>query len=270
VGADGLRSTVRQHYAPEIEPIYAGYVAWRGMVDENDFSAEDHAQIFENYAFGFPEGEQFLAYPVLGRTNENIRGKRSYNFVWYRPASEQDLKNLCTDEQGVCHGSAIAPPLIRKELTVGIKAAATQLLAPQLARIVNQVPQPFFQAINDLESERLVFGRVALIGDAAFIARPHVGGGITKAAIDAQTLAQALATQPDNIDQALSAFEAQSLHFGKGVVDRSRGLGAYLEGQHKPVEARTPIQQSRDIKKVMQEQGAALTNELLNSMAPAH
>jgi 2-polyprenyl-6-methoxyphenol hydroxylase-like FAD-dependent oxidoreductase len=270
VGADGLRSTVRQHFAPEIEPIYAGYVAWRGMVDENDFSPEDHAQIFENYAFGFPEGEQFLAYPVLGRTNENIRGKRSYNFVWYRPASEAQLTDLCTDEHGVCHGSAIAPPLIRKELIVGIKAAAKKLLAPQLARIVCQVPQPFFQAINDLESKRLVFGRVALIGDAAFIARPHVGGGITKAAIDAQTLAQALAAQPDNIDQALSVFETQSLHFGGEVVDRSRGLGAYLEGQHKPFEARTPIQQSRDIKKVMQEQGAALTNELLNSTEPAH
>jgi 2-polyprenyl-6-methoxyphenol hydroxylase-like FAD-dependent oxidoreductase len=270
VGADGLRSTVRQHFAPEIEPIYAGYVAWRGMVDENDFSPEDHAQIFENYAFGFPEGEQFLAYPVLGRTNENIRGKRSYNFVWYRPASEAQLTDLCTDEHGVCHGSAIAPPLIRKELTVGIKAAAKKLLAPQLARIVCQVPQPFFQAINDLESKRLVFGRVALIGDAAFIARPHVGGGITKAAIDAQTLAQALAAQPDNIDQALNVFETQSLHFGGGVVNRSRGLGAYLEGQHKPFEARTPIQQTRDIKKVMQEQGAALTNELLHSTDPAH
>jgi 2-polyprenyl-6-methoxyphenol hydroxylase-like FAD-dependent oxidoreductase len=132
------------------------------------------------------------------------------------------------------------------------------------------VPQPFFQAINDLESQRLVFGRVALIGDAAFIARPHVGGGITKAAIDAQTLAEALEAQPNNIDRALSTFEAKSLHFGKGVVDRSRGLGAYLEGQHKPFEDRTPIQQSRDIKKVMQEQGAALTNELLNSTASAH
>lgn len=270
VGADGLRSTVRQHFAPEIEPIYAGYVAWRGMVDENDFSPEDHAQIFENYAFGFPAGEQFLAYPVLGRTNENIRGKRSYNFVWYRPASKAQLTDLCTDEHGVCHGSAIAPPLIRKELTVGIKAAAKKLLAPQLARIVCQVPQPFFQAINDLESKRLVFGRVALIGDAAFIARPHVGGGITKAAIDAQTMAQALAAQPDNIDQALSVFETQSLHFGGGVVDRSRGLGAYLEGQLKPFDARTPTQRSRDLKKVMQEQGAALTNELLNPMDPAH
>ena len=270
IGADGLRSTVRQHYAPSIEPVYAGYVAWRGMVDENDFSAQDHAQIFENYAFGFPEGEQFLAYPVLGRTNENIRGKRSYNFVWYRPASDNELKNLCTDEQGVCHGSAIAPPLIRKELTLGIKAAANKLLAPQLSRIVNQVPQPFFQAINDLESQSLVFGRVALIGDAAFIARPHVGGGITKAAIDAQTLAQALAAEPNNIDQALNAFEARALYFGKGVVERARGLGAYLEGQHKPFEARTPAQRSRNIRIVMQEQGAALTNELLHSTEAAH
>jgi 2-polyprenyl-6-methoxyphenol hydroxylase-like FAD-dependent oxidoreductase len=270
VGADGLRSTVRQHYAAEIEPKYAGYVAWRGMVEENEFSPEDHAQIFENYAFGFPEGEQFLAYPVLGRTNENIRGKRAYNFVWYRPASEQTLKDLCTDESGVCHGNAIAPPMIRKEVALAIKRDANRLLAPQLARIVNQVPQPFFQAINDLESKNLVFGRVALIGDAAFIARPHVGGGITKAAIDAQTLYDAMANNPNDIDSALAVFEKQALHFGKGVVDRARGLGAYLEGQIKPQALRSPLENIRDIKSVMQEQGAALTNELLNSVQPAH
>jgi len=270
IGADGLRSTVRQSFAPEIEPVYAGYVAWRGMVEENDFTADDHAQIFENYAFGFPEGEQFLAYPVLGRTNENVRGKRAYNFVWYRPADDHTLRDLCTDEKGVCHGSAIAPPFIRSALTQGIKRAAKDLLAPQLARIVNKVPQPFFQAINDLESKRLVFGRVALIGDAAFIARPHVGGGITKAAIDAQTLAQALNQQPQDLEAALATFEKQSLDFGKGVVERARGLGAYLEGQHKPFESRTAAQRSRDIKIVMTEQGAALTNALLSSSELAH
>ena len=89
-------------------------------------------------------------------------------------------------------------------------------------------------------------------------------------AIDAQTLAQALAAEPNNIDQALIAFEARALHFGKGVVERARGLGAYLEGQHKPFEARTPAQRSRDIRIVMQEHGAALTNELLHSSEAAH
>jgi len=39
----------------------------------------------------------------------------------------------------------------------------------------------------------MTFGRVALVGDAGlFVARPHVGTGVTKAALDAQALADAL------------------------------------------------------------------------------
>ena len=29
IGADGLRSTVRQQCLPDVAPLYAGYVAWR-------------------------------------------------------------------------------------------------------------------------------------------------------------------------------------------------------------------------------------------------
>ena len=32
VGADGLRSTVRQQCLPDVAPLYAGYVAWRALV----------------------------------------------------------------------------------------------------------------------------------------------------------------------------------------------------------------------------------------------
>ncbi len=35
----------------------------------------------------------------------------------------------------------------------------------------------------------MAFGRVALVGDAAFVIRPHVGGGVVKAAEDAAALA---------------------------------------------------------------------------------
>jgi flavin-dependent dehydrogenase len=48
------------------------------------------------------------------------------------------------------------------------------------------------QAVFDLESHQLVFGRVVILGDAAFVARPHVAAGVTKAALDAQCLADAL------------------------------------------------------------------------------
>ncbi|KMO36851.1 monooxygenase, partial [Methylobacterium tarhaniae] len=34
IGADGIGSTVRALFAPQAAPLYAGYVAWRGLVDE--------------------------------------------------------------------------------------------------------------------------------------------------------------------------------------------------------------------------------------------
>ena len=35
VGADGIRSTVRQQYLPEVTPQYAGYTAWRALIAED-------------------------------------------------------------------------------------------------------------------------------------------------------------------------------------------------------------------------------------------
>src|SRR5579862_8946739 len=36
VGADGVRSTVRGQFLPDVQPVYAGYVAWRASIDEAD------------------------------------------------------------------------------------------------------------------------------------------------------------------------------------------------------------------------------------------
>jgi 2-polyprenyl-6-methoxyphenol hydroxylase-like FAD-dependent oxidoreductase len=66
------------------------------------------------------------------------------------------------------------------------------------------------------------------MGDAAFVARPHVGMGVTKAAQDAVALCSALkryGAQP----AALSAYESQRLIDGQAVVERGRRLGAYMQ-----------------------------------------
>src|SRR5262249_30915496 len=42
VGADGIRSTIRQQCAPELVPLYAGYIAWRALIAESAFPPPLH------------------------------------------------------------------------------------------------------------------------------------------------------------------------------------------------------------------------------------
>ena len=260
VAADGLRSTVRAQLMPEAVPRYAGYVAWRGVSDERDIPPAIHAEIFERYTFCLPEGEMLLSYPVPGRNDDTRPGHRGYNFVWYRPTDEHTLLSLCTDTAGRKHGVSIPPPLIRPELVAGIKAKARAVLAPQIAEIIERTAEPFFHAIFDLESPRLVCGRVALLGDAAFVARPHVGMGITKAGLDAQSLTDAIAAASGDIGAALARYEHERRPFGAGIVARARHLGAYLQAQLKPRAERRGVELHQQPEVVMREIGSPLVD----------
>jgi 2-polyprenyl-6-methoxyphenol hydroxylase-like FAD-dependent oxidoreductase len=228
VGADGLRSTVRQHCLPHISPLYAGYVAWRALLAENAIPPAIHAELFMAMTFCLPPGEQCLGYPVAGANNELRPGQRRYNVVWYRPADEtNELPQLLTDRSGMAHSISIPPPLIRPEHINAMRAAAERLLAPQFRAIVRLIAEPILQPIYDLESPRLAFGRVAIIGDAAFVARPHVAAGVSKAADDATALAAAL--DDHEVEAALRRFETERLPENKKIIERARHLGAYLQ-----------------------------------------
>jgi len=228
IGADGLRSTVRRQCAPDVVPLYAGYVAWRALLPESVIPPAIHRELFMDMTFCLPPGEQCLGYPVAGPDNELRAGQRRYNVVWYRPADEAaELPALLTDKSGVTHSISIPPPLIRTAPIAAMRAAAERLLAPQFRDIVRLIDEPILQPIYDLESPRLAFGRVAIIGDAAFVARPHVAAGVSKAADDAAALAQAL--DADDVEGALRRFEAQRLPENKKIIERARHLGAYLQ-----------------------------------------
>jgi 2-polyprenyl-6-methoxyphenol hydroxylase-like FAD-dependent oxidoreductase len=254
VGADGIRSTVREQFHPQAQPVYAGYVAWRAVLDESQVPPNLARDIFDLYTFCLPEGEQLLGYPVPGRDGDTVPGHRRYNIVWYRPVDALALDDLCTDASGNLHAGGIAPSLIRNETIAAVKADAASLLAPQLAEIFVR-SEPFFQPIFDLESAALVFGRVALTGDAAFVVRPHVGAGATKAAIDAAVLADCLDRAGADVAGGLARFETLQLPFGRDMVALSRRQGAYLSAQLKPVAQRHGGELQRDVEALLHAHG---------------
>ena len=256
VAADGVFSTVRRQLAPAVEPRYAGYVAWRGLVEERDLPKATLQAVQGRIAFCFPEGEMLLSMPVPSPGEDMRPGHRRVYFIWYRPADAELLSDLFTDATGRHHGVSIPPPLIRSDHVAEMKAHAQDVLPPQIVAVVHGVAQPLLQAITDMESDQLAFGRVAIMGDAAFIARPHSAAGVTKAALDAQTLADSLVAAQHDGASALAAYESARLDFGRRLVAHARYLGAYLEGRIKPPMDRRGHERERDPRQIMHDYGA--------------
>jgi 2-polyprenyl-6-methoxyphenol hydroxylase-like FAD-dependent oxidoreductase len=252
IAADGIHSSIRAVLAPDVVPRYAGYVGWRGVIEESEMTEAEHALLFGRMCFALPDGELLLSIGMPGRDADMRQGHRRYYWIWFRPADEaKALPALCTDATGRCHGSSIPPHLVRAEVIRDLHYAAEANLAPPLAAIIRRTHQPYPHGIFDVEAPRLTFGRVLLLGDSAFVARPHVGAGITKAALDAQGLVEALDIEPD-LAAALTRYDRERRAFGSALVARARHLGAYLEAEAKQGggAARTPAT-------VLQEYGTA-------------
>ncbi|TPK75276.1 FAD binding domain-containing protein [Mesorhizobium sp. B2-4-17] len=254
VGADGIFSAVRLQFMPEAMPNYVGYIAWRGLVEERDLSAQTAQAICNHFAFSLPSGEQMLGYPVAGADESTEIGHRRFNFVWYRPAAQDGaLKSILTDVDGNTHALSIPPNKIRLEVIQEMRDAARRTLSPQFSEVVEKTQQPFIQAIQDFETPRMVIGKnIVLLGDAAFVARPHVGMGVTKAAGDAFALAEALATTDDRAE-ALARYETARLAYGAAVIRRARDLGAYMQAQILTEEERAMAERHRHPDAIMSE-----------------
>ncbi len=237
VCADGISSTARASLQPQARPAYAGYVAWRGTVSERDLGHGVRDLLADSIVYQVIPSSHILLYPIPALDGSVEPGRRLANFVWYRNyAAGDELDDLMTDRDGARRDVTLPPGAAREPHLRELRSFAAAHLAGQLAEVVQRTEHPFVQVIFDIEVARMAFGRVCLLGDAAFALRPHAAAGTAKAAADAWALAEALAAERGDVEAALPRWERQQLAVGRAVLERSRRNGnkSQFEGTWRP------------------------------------
>jgi 2-polyprenyl-6-methoxyphenol hydroxylase-like FAD-dependent oxidoreductase len=191
VGADGLRSVVRDRIGTPAGLRYAGYTAWRGIVP---FPRRD---LIAGETFGC--GRRFGVVPVIGN--------RVY---WY-----------ATDN--VAEGGR-STPAAAKEMLLGMFARWHQPIAA-----IVQATDASSILRNDIYDRDPVdtwgSGRVTLLGDAAHPMTPNLGQGACQAIEDALVLARHVAAG-DPPERALRRYESERIPRTASIVMASRRVGA--------------------------------------------
>ncbi|MFP3562843.1 FAD-dependent monooxygenase [Paraburkholderia sp. SIMBA_030] len=210
LAADGIGSRTRAKLFPNYESKFAGYVAWRGIIDESVFSPLEVEALVNNFTMFRDAGHMFMAFLIPGLDGALEPGRRRFNWLWYRNETDAAaLHRHLTDDLGHRHHASISPGHLSAESFEELCELATRHLPAIFQQLVRETREPFFQSIFDALSPSFSVGRVALTGDAACTVRPHTASGTSKAADDAVALAEALSGDTElNVKELLALWAA--------------------------------------------------------------
>ncbi|MUL45231.1 NAD(P)-binding protein [Mycobacterium sp. CBMA293] len=227
VFSDGISSTARRRLFPDLARQYSGYVGWRGTVREDLVTEETRALLGDALTYSIGPHTQAVMYTIPGMDGELEEGKRLLNYVWYRNVADgPELQELTTDVRGFEAPVSMHPGAVQQRFIDEMKAAAVNDLAPAVAEVIVGTEQPYLQVVFDTRIPAMADGRVAIVGDAAFAARPHAAAGSAKAAADAWALYEHLGSHDGGIAEALKLWEPGQLALGNQLVDRVSAMGA--------------------------------------------
>jgi 2-polyprenyl-6-methoxyphenol hydroxylase-like FAD-dependent oxidoreductase len=206
VGADGINSAVRaQLYPSEGEPKWNGVTLWRGVTAGAPFLTG--ASIVKA---GFKD-QKFIVYPI----SRTLAGEGRVLINWIcnlrRPPGDVPARE---DWNRAGRLEDFLPKFEHWKFPF--------LDVPALIRSAEAVYE--FPMVDRDPVDRWSFGRVTLLGDAAHPMTPISSNGAGQAILDAEALAQSLASLPDPV-AALQDYEARRLAPAAGIVRLNRQLG---------------------------------------------
>ena len=205
IGADGIRSAVRQSADPALGALATnGWMMYRGTTRSGRFLSGSSMVIIGD------EHLRVVVYPIEPGVN---------NWLLVRPAE-------CGTDQGGTDGGATGQGATA-ELGNWNRSVEPRAIAQCVQEwTFDWLDVPAMVAGSDIAWEypmadfdplsQWVFGRAALLGDAAHAMYPFGSNGASQAILDARVLAWQLATQPE-IDTALTAYQAERLPVASAV-----------------------------------------------------
>lgn len=218
VGADGYDSIVRQTFLPRSNAVYAGYVAYRGLIEESELDADFVNFYAGKFTLFQGTNTHILSYLVPGANGELEPGKRRLNWVWYVNKTEAELQKVLLDKDEQTRRWAVPTGFLSGENVALLRKKAVAELPEISARMILKTEMPFVQVVVDLTVPQMVFGRACMIGDAAFVVRPHTASGTSKAYNDAISLATSLSYHTDTIESALQHWQYEQIRYARQIV----------------------------------------------------
>ncbi len=226
VGADGSGSTIRHQIYPEILPTYAGYIAWRGLVNENEVSSQVLDLFSNKFTFFIGKKTHILCYLIPGPNGELSEGRRRLNWVWYVNVPKGNMLNeVLTDKGGILREFSVPYGMVNEDVVMKQNALAENILPDLFRQLIFSTKDPFIQLIYDLSVSKMAFNQVCLIGDASFVVRPHTAASTSKAATNAITLAKSIQQHKWDINTALIKWEPSQLALGNYLMSLGIRLG---------------------------------------------
>ena len=197
VGADGIRSAVRQSLFGRDAPRFTGSVCWRGLVPLDVFPPDLISTDLTLYMGPRSHVIHFM-----------VRGGKLVNFVAHVET------NAWTEESWTqeCDRSEVMKTF------AGWHGPLLQLLGSS---------QRYYKwALYDRDPlDRWSKGRVTLLGDSAHAMLPHIGQGACMAIEDGYMLADLIAQMPDDLTEALRKYEQLRLPRTRRAVLEARARG---------------------------------------------
>ena len=191
IGADGIRSGVREHFWPEVTPEYSGFGVWRSVHRRPEALTDKYMLMSEGKRLGIMPISADRLY-IFGTVAEPTNPR-------YEKAAWPTLMRTQFAE----FGGPVRPFLDELD-------ACAEILYTAVEEI--RLPAPWHR------------GRVLLIGDAAHAATPFMGQGGAMAVRDAVELA-AMLDRTTDVEQTLATFGARRAAMCRFVQDVSRRVG---------------------------------------------